>query len=400
MQFNDSHNQSTVKANNRSLILKAVNAFGEISRADLARLTGLTKTSVTKIVKSLIKKGILVETGIQKSQFGRKPILLKINNNSYFSIGLYISRDFIYTNAANLGGQLIYKEKCSLSKHLSMKNLKSHIKSSIDNILAHEKLPKDKVLGIGVASIGPLDLANGIILNPPNFKGLKSIPVVDFLQNEYGLPAVLDNDMNAAALAEKLFGHAKECRDFIYVGVTNGIGAGIVLDNSLFRGHNGFAGEIGHISIDMNGAKCACGNTGCLELYANIPGIVEKVQISTELGYQSSLTGQDRITWESIVHAANENDSLAAGSVEKLAYYLSIGLVSLINSFDPEIIFLGHEIALAKDIILNPLQQFINQSYLSRYSKKIKLTISKFGQNAPNIGAPSLVLNNFFNGEM
>ncbi len=400
MQFNDSHNQSTVKANNRSLILKAVNAFGEISRADLARLTGLTKTSVTKIVKSLIKKGILVETGIQKSQFGRKPILLKINNNSYFSIGLYISRDFIYTNAANLGGQLIYKEKRSLSKHLSMKNLKSHIKSSIDNILAHEKLPKDKVLGIGVASIGPLDLANGIILNPPNFKGLKSIPVVDFLQNEYGLPAVLDNDMNAAALAEKLFGHAKECKDFIYVGVTNGIGAGIVLDNSLFRGHNGFAGEIGHISIDMNGEKCACGNTGCLELYANIPGIVEKIQISTELGYHSSLTGQDRITWESIVHAANENDSLAAGSVEKLAYYLSIGLVSLINSFDPEIIFLGHEIALAKDIILHPLQQFINQSYLSRYSKKIKLTISKFGQNAPNIGAPSLVLNNFFNGEM
>lgn len=398
--FNNGSNLSTIKLNNKSLVLKILNSKGEASRAELSRITGLTKTSITNITSDLLEKGIIYETGTMDSSTGRKPILLKISKNALFSIGVYISRDFVYSNMANLKGEVLYECKHNFEIVENERSFLSNIFNAVNSVILNSGVKKDKILGVGVASIGPLDIRNGIIVNPPNFRGLKSIHIVKELNNRFNLETYLDNDMNASAIAEKLFGNAKNVSNFIYVGVTNGIGAGIFVNDSIFRGNDGFAGEIGHTTIDVNGERCPCGNLGCLELYASIPSALSQVKSSIELGARSSLSSEQDINWSQIVEAALNGDNLCLNVINKLTYYLSVGLVNTINSFDPEILFLGHDIALAGKLVIEPITEIINQNILFRNSKHIKVELSRFKNHTACIGAPSIVINKFFNGEI
>ncbi|MGI6778570.1 MAG: ROK family transcriptional regulator [Acetivibrionales bacterium] len=398
--LNNGSNQSTIKSNNKSLVLKILNSAGQSSRAELSRITGLTKTAITNIISELLEEGIIFETGTQASSSGRKPILLKISKNALFSVGVYISRDFVYTNIVNLEGEVLKEYKHALDIIENEKSFLAGIFQSVDAVLSGFGTEMKKILGIGVASIGPIDVKNGIILDPPNFRGLKSIHITRELKERYNLNTYLDNDMNAGAIAEKLFGKAKNISDFIYLGVTNGVGAGIYINNSLFRGNDGFAGEIGHTTIDINGEKCPCGNIGCLELYASIPAMVNQVKKSIELGAASNVSSDGGILWTDIIKAAINGDSLCLNIINKLSFYLSVGLVNTINCFDPEVVFIGHEVALAGKLIVEPLTEMINRNIFFRNSKKINVEVSDFKNLAAHIGAPSIVLSKYFNGEI
>jgi len=397
--YNNGSNLETIKVNNRSLVLRVLNTLGQVTRVELSKITGLTKTSITNITTELLESGIIYETGIVDSSAGRKPKLLKIVEDAAYSIGIYISRDFVYTNIVNLKGRIINEctHKFDFTENENM--FLSIICSNIQKVLETSQVKSEKILGVGIASIGPLDIVNGIILDPPNFRGLKSIPVVKTVKERFNLKAFLDNDMNAAAIAEKLFGSARSISNFIYIGVTNGLGAGIVINGNLFRGSNGFAGEIGHTTINFSGERCACGNSGCLELYANIPAVVNQVRSSIKLGAESIISGKRDITWPDIISAAYKNDPLCLEAINKLAHYLSIGIVNAINSFDPEVVFIGHEIALAGDLVIKPLNETINRGTIFREAKKVPIKLSEFKDYAPRIGAASIVLDKFFNGE-
>jgi len=208
---------------------------------------------------------------------------------------------------------------------------------------------------IGVSSIGPVDYKNGVILNPPNFFGIENVEIVKILKEKYQKEVYLDKDTNASALAEWLFGKAKDESEYIYVGVTNGIGAAIMSRDRLYRGEGGFCGEIGHVSVDINGKKCSCGNVGCLEMYASIKD-------------------------------AETPDA------KKICKYLASGLVTLVNLFDPSVIYLGHDIARLGDSAAENLKKEINQRCISRKIKEINAEISAFGERSPVYGAFSLAV--------
>lgn len=398
--LHNASNLTTIKNNNRSLILRVLNSQGKVSRAELSRITGLTKTSITNIISELLDMGIINETGTQDSQSGRKPILLNLSRDSLYALGVYISRDFVYANVVNLGGDIIKERRHYFNLTENERSFLNGIFATVSEVLQEAKINEGKFLGAGIASIGPLDIRNGIILDPPNFRGLKSIPIVKEFKEKFSLPVFLDNDMNASAIAEKLFGGARNISNFIYVGITNGIGAGIILNDDIFRGCNGFAGEIGHTTIDVHGERCACGNLGCFELYASIPAVVKQVKSSVELGVESKLDIKDNITWNDIVRAASEDDPICKKAIERLSYYLSVGLVNLVNSFDPQVIFLGHEAALAGELIVKPLNEMINGNFLFRNSKHVSIELSSFRDYSPCVGAAAIVLNKFFNGEI
>lgn len=394
--YNNASNLNTIKSNNRSLILRVLNSLGQVSRAELSRITGLTKTSITNIVGELIDAGIVYETGTVDSSNGRKPILLNLAKDSLYSLGVYISRDFAYTNVANLKGEIVKEKKHFFELTENSETFISIISQGIRSVLSESGVEGRRLLGIGIASIGPLDIAKGVILDPPNFRGLKSIPIVDALKEAFNLNVYLENDMNAGAIAEKLFGSAKNISNFIYMGVTNGIGAGIVINDRIFRGSNGFAGEIGHTTVDIHGDRCSCGNLGCLEMYANIPGTVSRIRESIALGAGSALSKEADITWEKVISAAQNGDSLCLKAIDRLIHNLSIGLVNAINTFDPEIVFLGHELALAGEMVTKPLNEIVNMNILFRSSKQVSIELSQFRDYAPCIGAPAIVLNEFF----
>jgi predicted NBD/HSP70 family sugar kinase len=399
-QLNRASNLDTIKKNNRSLVLKLLNSLGSISRAELAKITGLTKTSITNITSELIEDQIICESGIAESSSGRKPILLNIEKDARYALGLYISRDYIYVNITNLSGEVVTERKQILDAAENEQSFLNGIAENISGLLAGFAPDSSKILGIGIASIGPIDIERGIILDPPNFRGLKSIHIVDVLKEKYGFETYLDNDMNSCAIAEKLYGKGKSLTDFVYLGVTNGIGAGIVLNGSVYRGKDGFAGEIGHTSIDIAGRQCPCGNLGCLELYADINAVLNQVNASIELGAESLLSGNTPVTWQAIVEAAGKGDRICGKAIEKMAYYLSFGLVNTVNIFNPQAIFLGHEIALAGDMILEPLREMLGRTILYKNSKNMKIEMSAFKEDAPFIGAPSIILNKFFNGDL
>lgn len=398
-RFKKALNQAAIKSNNKSLILNILNSHEQISRVELSRITGLTKTSITNIVNELIESDIIHEIGKTDSSSGRKPALLALNKNSLFALGIYISRDFISCNAANLKGEILFETKEFLELTENKDTFLASIYSMLDEVLQKTNIQRSNILGTGIASIGPLDFKNGIILDPPNFRGLKNIPVVEAVSKRYGIKAFLDNDMNAGAIAEKLFGEGKNYSNFIYIGVCNGIGSGIVSDGNILRGSTGFAGEIGHTSVNISGSRCPCGNYGCIELYASIPRILDQIKTSIELGANSCLN-KEELSWQSIVEAAKSGDELCNKALEKFVFYLSAAIVNTVNTFDPDLIFVGHDAALAGDLIVKPLNEIVNGNILFRSFKKVNIKISSFKEKAPFIGAPSIVLNKFFNGEI
>ena len=398
--FNSGSNLSTMKSSNKSLVLRVLNTLGQTSRSELSKVTGLTKTTITNIVNELLDSGLIYETGVVNSSSGRKPVLLNLSKDALYSAGIYISRDFVYSNVINLKGEIKGEKRCNFDMTESESTFLSIVCECLQSAISISKVDFNKIIGVGIASIGPLDIKNGIILDPPNFRGLKSMPIVSVINKKFNLISFLDNDMNASAIAESLFGNGKKYSNLIYIGITNGVGAGIIINNSIFKGSDGFGGEIGHTTVDIQGDICPCGNTGCLEIYASIPSVVRNVKSSIEFGAVSSLSDSQSISWTDIVHAASKGDKLCLKALEKLVYYLSIGLVNVINIFDPEIIFIGHEIALADDLIIEPLADIVNKNILFRNSKSVRIEISSFGEYAPCIGAGSIVLEKFFNGEI
>ena len=395
-------NHHSTKLQNRSLVLKIICTRTNVSRIDIARQTGLSKMSITNIVSELISDGLVVEqtgqTAAKNGSIGRKPVFLSPGADRHLAIGLYISRDHATAPLSNLKCEILCEKRCAFEFEESEISFTDKIKSLVHSVLDTGVASDKKIIGIGVASIGPLDIENGIILEPPNFHKLKSIPIGNILEKEFKCAVYTDNDMNAAALAEKLYGKAVNISDFAYVGVTNGIGSGIIADNTLFAGDMGFSGEIGHTSINFEGPKCACGNAGCLELYANIPEIVSQAGKSIILGMDSGLSELDEIVWTDIIKYAGAGDKLALNLIDRLCLYISIGLVNLINMFDPQIIYLGHDIALAGNLVTERLQSYLKDKTISSRYKSVPVEISAFGDKSPIIGSIAIVMDKLFNG--
>ena len=209
------------------------------------------------------------------------------------------------------------------------------------------------VLGIGISAIGPIDCENGVILNPPNFFDIKNYGIRDYLSKKYNLPVYMDNDMNTSAIAEKYWGYAKDVSDYVYLGASNGIGAGVVMGGKLTKNA---IGEIGHVSVNINGEKCRCGNRGCLEMYASI-----------EKNYDGK------------------------NSDEKCAF-LASGAVTLMNLFNPEAIFLGHRIPMLGKNAPEKIKKYMADTYLTASTNDVKILFSKFEKNTPIYGAVAIFI--------
>lgn len=397
-------NSQKTKELNRALILKLISTKSPISRIELSKLTELSKMSVTNIVNELLEKNMVIELGelpedyIPEISAGRTPILLVPNPKAFLAIGVYISRDFCEAAIMNIKGDICAYTKVEFASEETKDSFLDKVISQINSVLHLGHTDISQIIGIGIASIGPLDLKEGVILAPPNFHDLPNIPICDIISKIYPCPVYMNNDMNASAIGEKYFGCCKENADFVYVGITNGIGAGIITNNQLFIGHNGFSGEFGHTTIQMDGPTCVCGNSGCLEMYANIPEVIRQFKSAKELGLSTTLT--DPPTWQEIINHGRSGDELCAKLIQRLASYISIGLINLVNLFDPEAIILGHEIALAGDLILPYLREEVNKRIFSSKHMRVEILMSNYIDKAPLIGSASLVFEKMFVGEI
>ncbi|HHU63578.1 MAG TPA: ROK family protein [Clostridiales bacterium] len=389
-------NQLSIKTDNKLLVLQTIQKKGPISRADLAEITGLTKAAITNITTDLLKENCIRETGSASTPLGRRPILLDINPGYCSILGLYLARDFYTVILTDFSGKILAKTTNRFDGPETQSMMLKAVTSATNKLLRNQSPP---VLGMGITTIGPLDSIGGMILAPKDFHGWHDIPIVQILQDTFNIPVFLENDCNASILAEKLLGKFRDENNMVYLGVENGVGSGVIIDGKLYKGDEGYGVELGHTTVDINGPPCTCGNTGCLENYLKLPHIVKQVKIALELGASSSILQGD-ISWEIIIEAARLKDEVSLKAIDHILRYLTVAVVNAINIFDPSVVILGHNLVLAKDLILPKLKQTVKNFYLTRNYKQVRIECSSFLNHGPIFGAVALVLDKLYSGKI
>lgn len=374
---------------NRAEVIRHLATRGPSTRMELTRRLGLTKMAISTIIAEMSDENLIVEQSIvparaeRRSGSGRRPVLLSLVAQRINALGLYLSRDALEGTWCDISGQVYQTWKRPIAHPVTSESYRMQLTELFADML--EATAGIPMTGIGMSCIGPLNLENGYLLSPPNFYGIENIPLRQILQQQTDLPVFIDNDMNVAALAEHFYGAARDRQHVIYVGLCNGVGAGIITYGRMFQGSSGFGGEIGHMSVDFNGPLCTCGNSGCLELYASIPMLLAKAGV--------------RSIDELLFKYENDPDS-AQNWLPELTSVLNSALVSLANVFDPDVILIGHQGVRLAPLFINELESRMNTKIFQRQSRHIPIRIAAFGEQTPLIGAASLVFQAVFRGEL
>ncbi|QCX33914.1 ROK family transcriptional regulator [Caloramator sp. E03] len=399
MEFHTAR-KNLIKEINKTAILKIIREKEPISRADISKITGLNPATVTNNVNILLEEKIVLERGIGDSSGGRKPILLELNKDAFYAIGVDMGIKSVRAAISNLNGKIIRKIELQYES-LDEKNVIDSTKKVIQILIAEFDILKDLILGIGIGVHGIVNPIEGVSLYAPNFNW-ENLNIKSIIENQFDLPVFIDNDVRVMALGEKWFGAAKSVRDFVFINVGSGIGAAIFINDKLYRGSLFGAGEIGHISIVENGPRCSCGNFGCLEVMASGTALEKKIISDINLGKESiilNLVNEDlsKITGEIIYEAAKMGDRLAINTFYDIGSYLGLAVSNLINILNPEMIIIGGGVALAGDFILKPLRNITYKKSMKHLSQKTTILSSYLKEDCGVIGAATLVFDDFFN---
>ncbi len=376
-------NHLTLRSRNRGLVLSLIATSGELSRPDLVRLTGLTKMTITNIVSELMEQNLVEERRSETATIGRSAAILDIAADAPKAVGLYLSRESLSVILTDLRLRVLFYRSVPLSEE-TPESLGDKLCTLAGEAVGQTGSP---LLGIGISSIGPLDRDGRRLLSPPNFFDIGDFPLAERLEEQYALPVLVQNDMDAAALAEKLYGRGRWLDNFLYLGLANGIGAGIVIDGRLYTGSRGFSGEIGHLSIDLNGPLCSCGNRGCLETYVNMPVIRQRLAATAK---QGSVEPADFET----LYA----DPACAAVFDDVADKLAVALTGAVNLLDPRCILIGHDGTWLPDGCLTRLETAVNRHILAGATRAVTVRRSAFGSRAPLLGSVCPLCRELFSG--
>ena len=384
-----------VRRLNRDAILGLIRQRGPISRTALAHLAHLTPATVFSIVDELKTEGLVQEQGIGPSQGGRRPMLFEFNPRSRAVIGIDI-------RIAQVVGVLTYLDATPLLTIARDYDLASGVDvvqlvaDVIRDLIAASPVPASHLIGVGVAAPGIVDADRGVVVKSVNW-GWEDLPLRDILARQFDLPIYVDEDDNTLALGEAFFGAGRGVPNVICVKIGRGIGAGIIINGTLFRGPDNAAGEIGHILVDPDGPQCYCGNYGCLDRMVAAPYIAERAIKGLKKGAVSSLRERvhgdlERITVAMIAEAANAGDSFACQVMEETGRYLGIAIAMLVNTLNPDLVIIGGGVILAGAPLLETTRQVVRLRTFPAPGRRVRIVPPLLGAEAPAIGAATLVM--------
>lgn len=382
----ESINQSFQKENNISVVLRALNADACRTRVKLAEKTGLTQASITKIVAQLIEWGAVSELESVGSGVGRKATLLKFNAKNYRVAAVRINRN--YTNMAiyDMDGHIYDMDSCETN---SNKDVRSFVDSMIQMLRALLERAEQPVLSIGVAVPGPYNYNAGRISMMSGFPGWNEIDIKDELESAFHLPTFVDQDANCGALAEMWYSDSTENSNLLFICADRGIGAGLILDSSIYRGRDGFAGEIGHTSINIFGPRCECGNHGCLELYGST--------IALEKAYSQEIVDPSdppsllkRARAKEILALVRAGDPAACRAYRKTVAFLCFGVVGMINALNPDTVVFADKIVNGGNLFLEVASQTFRQYLMPEYYDRLRIKVCTLNGDPMLLGASVL----------
>lgn len=348
----------------------------------------------TRLVNELLEEGYLTEIGFAPSTGGRRAAMYALQPNRLFTVSVamdqFVTRIAIMDVANNLVKPVVKMELPLADNEKALSILIQQINTAIQK----SGVSKEKIIGIGIGMPGFIDVTKGINYSflPTNGKSLTSV-----IEEEVGLPVFIDNDSSLVALAELRFGAAKDKANVMVINIGWGVGLGMIVNGSLFRGYNGFAGEFSHIPLFLNNKLCSCGKSGCLETEASMQVVMARAKEGIASGRVCALkeipADYDKAC-SLIVKAAVNGDQFAMELLSEMAYNIGRGIAILIHILNPELVVLSGRGAQAGKMLLAPVQQALNIYCIPSLAANTVLDVSTFSNNAELIGAAALVFDN------
>lgn len=345
------------------------------SRAELSRETGLTRAAITGIIDGLITDGLVIEGEITTTSKGRRPTMLHLAPNAYYTIGIDISRQGVELCFLDFNAHSVFEHRWS--KDTDRETVTNEIVDTVEKASASFRF-----LGIGVVAPGPVDCVNGKILEPSGLEAFHGFCVSE-LEERLDLPTLLKKDTSALAIAEKA--RIGTDASFLVLLADHGLGGGYIYNGRIFERNGGFGCEIGHLSIDTKGPPCTCGNRGCAEMYASIPSALERAR--------SELYDVD---WEKLNLLAEGGNETALRILSDQADALACACVSSVNLLEPERIVLEGELCGASNLFTEKIESALRDHCFSQYGRAVRVEASGLPHNARAFSAANLILEAFF----
>lgn len=392
--------QELVHKVNTSIVFSAFRLYAPISRAELAVKTGLSRSTVSSIINSLIDQGLVLESELQNSKVGRPAILLVLNPRGGAVVGIEIGVAHISIILTDFVASVLWRRRIELASDLNQLDMLQKAEGLIEEALAVAYDKGLRPLGIGLGVPGLVDNLQGKLIFAPNLRW-ENVPFRLMWTQRFHLPIYIENEANAAALGEYYFGAAAGVENILYLSSDVGLGGGILIDGRLFCGSRGYASEVGHMRMEPNGEKCACGRVGCWETQVGPRAVLKRVRAALDITPDSKnhhlLRGNlDNLTFQMVVDAALDGDPLCVRAMEEVAVNLGMGIADLVNIFNPDLVVLGGALSRGETILMPVIKETVMHEALFTNTSNLNFTASAHGADAAVLGAVAMVLDVIF----
>lgn len=368
---------------NRALILDLFRNHEHLSQAQVSRELNLSKSTVSRVVNKLIEEKTIVKIGEGegKKTGGRKPVILTLNPQNRYVIGIDLGTTNTVVAMANLNSEIIKKIRVPTNRNHNINIIISQLSHLIEKIINNSKVERGKILGIGIAEAGMVDTSSGIIKFSPNFNW-ENVNIAKLLEEETGFFTLADNCTRIMSLGEIWHGNGKKINNMFYVNIGYGIGSALIIDGKIYDNHS----EFGHIPITDEKVRCGCGKYGCLEAVASGNAIERK-------GNKVLGGNDDWFSAKNIANLAKNGNSKAENVFKYVGNYLGKGIAIVSNIFNPDKVILGGGVSRAGSILLQPVQKAFEKHSMKTINSNTKIELSTLGMDAGVYGAITLILN-------
>ena len=388
-------------------VLRLIHATPCVSRVELAEISGLSTAAITGIVNSLLTRQLLIEDRALKIGSGRKRVGLALRHELASAAGVEIGTTNLRLCITDMNGNVVIEREVKSEMLRGREDVLARTFSHLQEMLRDSGTGPSGLRGIGVAFSGAIDAERGTVLSyprPGQLEQWRNIPLRDRFEQEFGVPALVENSVRTVAVMEKLDGAGRDLTNFVYIDAGMGIGATIFIDGRMYRGHRGSAGEFGHITVDAAGPLCCCGSRGCLEALASGASIIESVKDAIRRGVSTKIIEADgfqpdAITVEMIADAAKENDSLSYRVLSDAATHIGAASADLINLLNPSaLIFGGAVIRAAPHLLIEGIRSAIRRRAMERSANDVVVQASQLDTSAGARGAARLMTTQLVDG--
>jgi predicted NBD/HSP70 family sugar kinase len=375
---------SWLRDRNRQRVLDVLRIRGRTSQADIARATGLSRTTIHTLIGELKHEEMVVEVDGRPAGAGsgRPAVQLVLQKTSRAVLGIDFGHSHVQVAVADLAHNVLAERHRDLDVNHRAKEALDFSEEMAAEVLAEVGIDRSRVIGAGIGIPGPVDRERGTAGSATILPGWVGLRIADAMQKRLGLPVDIENDANLGALAELTWGAGRDCTNFAYIKAATGIGAGLVIDGALLRGATGTAGEIGHTTLDERGALCYCGNRGCLETVASGPAITRLVAEGN--GEAPSLA--------EVIERAAAGDVRCRRAISDAGREIGVAVAGLCNLINPERVIIGGLLSRAGSILLQPLRESIRRHAVQAAAERVEVRAASFVERAELLGALALAL--------